>query len=167
MTLVGHLGGSVIAACIFEQCMFDSKATPTTLGLSVLIGMLPDLDGLLALVIGPLRPRQRLLHHRYPTHTPLFYLLLTLVVWQFRGTEFAVLFGALTLVHLFLDSWGTDDGIMWLWPLSSRQFSLFAIDLHVGGIFGWRYYWRYVRYWRTIVPEMALLVGGILLYLQC
>jgi len=168
MTLVGHIGGSLIAACVVERGLFGKKPTPVTLGLSVLVGLLPDLDGLLALAIGRVKPGQEQLpHHRYPTHTPFFYLLLTGVVWLFAGVEFAVLFGTLTLVHLLLDSWGTDDGIMWLWPFSSRQFSVFPTNLHADDLFGWRYYWRYVRHWHVTVPEVALLVGGLVLYILC
>ena len=137
MTLVGHVGGSLLAACAVERGLFGRKPTPEALGVAVLMAVLPDADGLLLVVIGRAKPgRERLPHHRYPTHTPFFYLLLTLVVWLLAGGELAVLFGVLALVHLLLDSWGTDDGVMWLWPLSDRQFSFFPTDLHAGGLFG-------------------------------
>jgi hypothetical protein len=155
-----------MAAYIVERCVLKSEATPATLGLSALIGLLPDLDSLAAFVLNRSQPfKNRLRHHRFPTHTPLFYLLLTLLLWLVGSPREAVLFGVLSLGHLFLDSWGTDDGIMWLWPLSRRQFSLFPRNLHAGEAHGLRFYRRHVRCPRVFVPEVVLLISGSLLAL--
>jgi hypothetical protein len=161
MTPSGHAGASIVAAYIIERCIFKTEASPATLGLSALVGLLPDLDGLAALAAN----RGRLFggkmrHHEFLTHTPLFYLALTLILWCVGSTHEAVLFGVLTYGHLFLDSWGTDDGIMWLWPVSRRQFGLFPRKLHSGGAHGLRFYKRHVRCRRVFVPEVVLLASG-------
>jgi hypothetical protein len=164
MTPSGHAGASIVAAYVIERCAFSNEATPVTLGLAALVGLMPDLDSLAALALNRYRPsRSKLRHHKFLTHTPLFYLLLTFVLWLAGLPRESVLFGILSFGHLFLDSWGTDDGIMWLWPLSRHQFSLFPRNLHAGGVHGMRFYRRHVRCARVFVPELVFLAGGSLL----
>lgn len=165
MTPSGHAGASIMAAYVVERCVFKSEVAPVTLGLSALVGLLPDLDGLVAMAMdrGRISNKGKLRHHEFPTHTPLFYLVLTLGLWLIAPVEVVVLFGVLTFGHLLLDSWGTDDGIMWLWPLSRRRFGLFPRRLHSGGAYGLRFYRRHVRCRRVMVPEVVLLIGGSLL----
>jgi len=107
--------------------------------------------------------QQKVRHHRYVTHTPIFYALVTLLLSLVAPPQTAVLFGALMFTHLVLDSWATDDGIMWLWPLSRRQFGLFPRDLHAGGVFGVEFYLRMLRCSRMIVPEIVLALTGLAL----
>ena len=59
-----------------------------------------------------------------------------------------------------MDSWSTDDGIMWLWPLRSKQYSLFSMDVHAGGIFGIQFYAKYIRTPRLILPEIIIVAAG-------
>ena len=103
---------------------------------------------------------------KFPTHTPLFYLVLMCAIGLAGALQMAVLFGVLTFGHLLLDSWGTDDGIMWLWPFDRRQFGLFPRDLHAGGAYGRRFYRRHVRCWRVMVPEVLFLLSGSLLAIR-
>jgi hypothetical protein len=164
MTPSGHAGASIVAAYVIEQCAFNNKAAPVTLGLAALVGLMPDLDGLAALALSRYRPsKSKLRHHEFLTHTPLFYLLLTAALWLAGLSRESVFLGILSFGHLILDSWGTDDGIMWLWPLSRRQFGLFPRNLHAGGVHGLRFYRRHVHCARVFVPEVTLLVGGSLL----
>jgi hypothetical protein len=164
MTPIGHAGASIVAAYVIERCAFNNEATPVTLGLSALVGLLPDLDSLAAFALSRYRPsKNKLRHHEFLTHTPLFYLILTVALWLAGLTRGSAFFGVLSLGHLILDSWGTDDGIMWLWPLSRRQFSLFPRNLHAGGVHGLRFYRRHVRCARVFVPEVTLLASGSLL----
>ena len=166
MTPSGHAGASIVTAYVIERCVFKTEATPVTLGLSALLGLLPDLDGLVALALNRYRPsRNKLGHHEFLTHVPSFYLILTMALWFGGMPRGAVFFGVLTLGHLILDSWGTDDGIMWLWPLSRRQFSLFPRNLHAGGAHGLRFYKRHVRCRRVFVPEVLFLASGSLVAL--
>ncbi len=167
MTPSGHAGASIVAAYVVERCVFKGNPTPATLGLAALVGLLPDLDGLVWMARDRGRAlKEKLRHHEFPTHTPLFYLILTLGLGLIAPLKTTILFGILTLGHLLLDSWGTDDGIMWLWPLSRRQFGLFPRNLHAGGVYGRAFYRRHVRCPRVMVPEVVLLMGGSLLALH-
>ncbi len=162
MTPFGHLGSGLLIVSIAEKTISKGQLSPKTLGVLALLSILPDIDGALAFIIRKWQPGQEMLkHHNYPTHTPIFFLFLSILVWIIFGERISILFLILTLTHLVLDSWGTDDGIMWLWPLSSRQFSLFPINLHEGGVFGIQYYLRYIRCLRLMIPETLLFVGGI------
>ena len=164
MTPSGHAGASILAGYIITRCVFQMEATPVALGLSAIVGLLPDIDGLVAMIVKRQKPvQQKLGHHQFVTHTPLFYLVTTLLMSLVVPLHTTVVFGALTIIHLVLDSWATDDGIMWLWPLSRKQFSLFPHDLHAGGAYGLRFYRRHVRCRHAMVPEVLLLAGGSLL----
>lgn len=155
-----------MAAYAIERCVFGNPVSPLTLGLSAIVGLLPDLDGLVAMAVKRQRlNQQKLCHHQYWSHTPLFYVGLTVLVGALFSWRAMVLFGALTLLHLLLDSWSTDDGIMWLWPFSRQQFALFPRNLHAGGVHGIDFYRRHIRCARIIVPEITLLVGGAFLAL--
>jgi len=170
MTLTGHIGASVAAAYVVERFVFKNEITPVSLGLAALIGTLPDLDTLLILALARnWRLRARIAHHQFFTHTPFFYLLLTLLLSLFMSTHAVVLFGLLTFLHLALDSWATDDGIMWKWPKAGNrtQYSLFPQVMHVNDAHGWEYYVRhYFRTWYTALPELLFLGGGLLIAMQ-
>jgi len=161
MTPSGHVGASILATYIIEGCVLGNEVTPLALGVSALVGLLPDMDGLIAMAIKRQRPsQQKLRHHQFASHTPIFYLLMTLGISRIVPVHLTALFGMLTFLHLFLDSWSTDDGIMWLWPFNRRQLALFPRNLHAGGAHGLAFYRRHVRCWRIIVPEILLLAGG-------
>jgi hypothetical protein len=164
MTPGGHVGASVVATYFVTNYVFKTEATPVVLGLAALAGLLPDLDALVVMAAKRQRPhQQKVQHHKYVTHTPLFYLVLTVLLSLFVPAGTALLFGVLMFTHLVLDSWMTDDGIMWLWPLDHKQFALFPRDLHEGGVFGREFYRRALRYKSMIVPELALVLCGMAL----
>ena len=167
MTPSGHAGASIVAAYVVTRCVFKCEATPAVLGLSAIMGLLPDADSLIATIVRRQWPnQQKLRHHQFSTHTPLLYLVITLLVSLVVPAQTAILVGVLALTHLVLDSWATDDGIMWLWPMSRQQFSLFPRRLHAGGAHGLRFYRRHVRCWYIMVPEVGLLLGASLLTLR-
>ncbi len=128
----------------------------------VFLSILPDLDVILAFLFRGWKPgAKKLDHHDYFTHTPIFYVCLSIVIWLGIGIQQAILFLLVTLTHLLLDTWRTDDGIMWLWPVSKRKLSIFRSDLHEGGVYGARYYLRYGRQLGSLLPEIILFAGGI------
>lgn len=164
MTPFGHIGGGLVTGVVVEKVLFKEPLTPAAVGIIVLLSILPDLDSSLAILFKKWRPGQeKLNHHDYFTHTPLFYISLTPLVWITLGKELGILFLTVTLTHLLLDSWATDDGIKWLWPISQKKFSIFPHDLHEGGLYGTRYYIQYLRRWIVSIPEAALFIGGILI----
>ena len=159
----GHIGGGILVATAAEKLVFKNPLSPTTLGIVVCLSILPDLDSIPAYIFMKWKPGQEKLdHHSYFTHTPIFYFCLSIFVWIGLGLEAAILFLLITLTHLLLDSWGTDDGIMWLWPISKKKYSLLPTELHAGGLYGMHYYMRYARQWRVSIPEFLLFLGGLI-----
>jgi hypothetical protein len=164
MTPFGHIGGGVVVGCLAEKLILKGQLSPAKVGIMVLISILPDLDSSLAILFKKWRPGQaKLDHHNYFSHTPFFYLLLSLIVWLIGGKEMGVLFLLITFTHLLLDTWATDDGIMWLWPIKRKKYSIIPTDLHEGGLYGTKYYLRYIGKLQVSVPEAVLFVTGALL----
>jgi hypothetical protein len=164
MTPFGHIGSGLLIAGIAEKTIAKGEYSPQAVGIIVVLSVLPDLDGIMSFAFKKMRPgKQRLNHHSFPTHTPIFYLFLSIMAWVYVNAMFAVLFFILTFTHLLLDTWGTDDGIMWLWPLNNKQYSIYPANLHEGGVFGVEYYRQYITHWRVSVAELLLFVGGLVL----
>jgi LexA-binding, inner membrane-associated putative hydrolase len=162
MTTFGHIGGGLIVATAAQKIIFKDEFSAVTLLVVIFLSILPDLDSIPAFLFRKWRPGSKKLdHHDYVTHTPIFYILLSIIIWIGIGEELGILFLLLTLAHLLLDSYGTDDGIMWLWPMSKRKFSVFPSNLHEGGVYGIRYYLRYVRHLGSFLPEVLLFMGGV------
>jgi membrane-bound metal-dependent hydrolase YbcI (DUF457 family) len=122
LTPIAHISAGVVGAFFLDTFVFHRPLTPETLELAVGLSLLPDLD---AVVVAARKrnwpPRERNGHHLSFTHTPLFYLVIALILAPFLSVRGMVFFGALAMLHLVLDSWATDDGIMWLWPLPTNN----------------------------------------------
>jgi len=162
VTTFAHVGGGIVVVSAVQHYIFKEEIAPSTLLAGALLGLLPDLDSLFALLFGRWTPGiQMLSHHGIFTHTPVFYLLVTLVIGLLLDPKWALLFVSVTLTHLLMDSWSTDDGIMWLWPLSNKQYSLFPMDSHAGGIYGIQFYARYFQTPRLILPELIIVGTGV------
>ena len=145
-----------------RRCSYKEEFSAAALGMVIFLSILPDLDVIIAFLLRKWRPGvKKLDHHDYLTHTPIFYICLSMLIWFGNGKQQAILFLLITLTHLLLDTWRTDDGIMWLWPVSKRKLSIFPSNLHEGGVFGVRYYKRYVRQLGSFLPEVILFVGGM------
>lgn len=165
MTITGHVGAGVLAAYLLERYVLGVEVTPVTLTAAAALSVVPDLDSPIVLTLTRnWRLKKKLDHHRFITHTPLFYLIIGTLMSIIVPWQWALLFVAQTLIHLILDSWATDDGIMWAWPLSRRQLSLFSHDLHANGTYhGLEFYLhRYFRCWITALPETLLISSGLL-----
>jgi inner membrane protein len=161
MTPFGHIGGGLLVAVTAEKMLFKGEFSVAALGIVIFLSILPDIDVVIAFLFRKWRPGvKKLDHHDYLTHTPIFYIGLSIAIWLGIGIQQAILFLLITLTHLLLDTWRTDDGIMWLWPVSKRKLSIFPSNLHEGGVYGASYYLRYVRHLGSLLPEIILLVGG-------
>lgn len=161
MTTFAHIGGGIAVAATVQHFIFKEEITPSTILVGMVIGLLPDLDSIFAFLLGKWSPGSQMLsHHRYFSHTPLFFILVSGVIWLIFDWKLAFLFFAVTMTHLLMDSWSTDDGIMWLWPISSEQFSIFRIDMHAGGIYGIQFYARYIKTPRLVLPELIIISAG-------
>ena len=161
MTTFAHIGGGIAVAATVQHFIFKEEITPSTILVGMIFGLLPDLDSIFAVFFGKWSPGSQMLsHHRYFSHTPLFFILVSVVIWLIFDWKLAFMFVAVTMTHLLMDSWSTDDGVMWLWPISSDQFSIFRIDLHTGGIYGIQFYARYIKTPRLVLPELIIISAG-------
>ncbi len=164
MTPIAHISAGVVGAFFLDTFVFHRPLTPETLELAVGLSLLPDLDAVV--VVARKRnwpPRERNGHHLSFTHTPLFYLVVALMLspfWSIRGVVF---FGVLAMLHLSLDSWATDDGIMWLWPHTDEQYALLPVPIRDEDVYGWRYYRRHYFQERQHAAwaEVGLAVMGV------
>ncbi len=167
MTTFAHIGGGIAVAAAVQHFVFKEEIAPSTILVGVFLGLLPDLDTFFALIFGIWSPgAQMLSHHRYLTHTPVFYLIVSAIIWLISDWKWAILFLAVTLSHLVMDSWSTDDGIMWLWPLRTEQYSIFSMDVHAGGIYGLEFYTRYIQTPRLILPEIFFVAAGAIVIVR-
>jgi len=167
MTTFAHIGGGIAVAAAVQHFVFKEEIAPSTILVGAFLGLLPDLDTFFALLFGKWSPGiQMLSHHRYFTHTPFFYLIVSAIIWLVSDWKWAILFLAVTLTHLVMDSWSTDDGIMLLWPLRTQQFSIFSMEVHAGGIYGLQFYARYIRTPRLILPEIIIVAAGIIVIVR-
>jgi hypothetical protein len=164
LTPIGHIGAGVVGALLLDSFVFHRPPTAETLSLTVGLSLLPDLDApVIAALRGNWPLRRRNDHHTSFTHTPLFYLVTALMLAPFVPVRGVVFFLALTMLHLALDSWATDDGIMWLWPRTDRQYALLPVPLRDDDLYGWRYY-RYHYFQvkqRAAWTEMGLAAIGL------
>jgi hypothetical protein len=141
LTPIAHISAGVVGAFLLDSLIFHRPPSAETLELAVGLSLLPDLDApLVAALKGEWPPRGRNEHHQSFTHTPLFYLAVAFLLMPLLSTRGMVFFGALVLLHLALDSWATDDGIMWLWPYTGKQYALLPVPARAADAFGWRYY---------------------------
>ena len=149
---IGHLSAGYLFAYFFLK-RANVEDRKLWLGVGTFLGLLPDSDCLaypfLAAYMGWDRA-VRISHHAWITHTPLFYVLLGLLVVIYSKKLGCLVTGE-SLLHLLCDSVVPEDGIMWLFPLSYRKFSLCPNNLH-----GWAWISFYVHTYGFAL-ELALL----------
>jgi len=147
----------VLGACLHQPI------TPATLGVAVGLSLLPDLDAIWVRASQRRRGIQgRVNHHEYVSHTPALYLIAALILACWASWQSVLLFVALTLGHLALDSWATDDGIMWLYPFRRQQYALMPQPIHGSGLYGKEFYKHYYSLRHFLVAEVTLAIGGLI-----
>jgi hypothetical protein len=128
------------------------------------LGLLPDLDAVWVRARQRRRGVQgRVNHHTYFSHTPAFYLIAAAILACWVSWQAVLLFVIVTFGHLALDSWATDDGIMWLYPFRRKQYALLPRPIHAEGLYGKEFYKHYYSLRHFLVAESALVVGGLIL----
>jgi hypothetical protein len=136
--------------------------TPVTVGVAIGLSLLPDLD---AFWVRARQHRQGTVghnnHHTLLTHTPLLYLTAACILAYWASWQTVAMFLVVTLGHLILDSWATDDGIMWLYPFRRKQYALLPRPIHAGGLYGKEFYKQYYRLWHFFVAESVLVCSGL------
>lgn len=151
---------------------FSASQTNSLLIIGTLAGELPDIDLICLYFAG------KGCHRNYVTHTPLFWLAISMmvtVVGSLAGSLFVQWIGWIVIAcswsHLLLDS--IEEGVMWLWPWSKRRFALKEepahedIDARPGSL---EYHFKYVNrvYLKsvTIWAEIAVTIAALILLLR-
>lgn len=161
LTSGAHIGAGILSAYAFESCLHQ-PITPAVLGVAIGLSLLPDLDTIWVRARQRRRGIQgRVNHHEYLSHTPALYLMAALALACWTSWQTVLLFVVVTVGHLALDSWATDDGIMWLYPLRRKQYALLPRPIHDGGLHGREFYRHYYSLRHFVVAESALVLGGL------
>jgi len=129
-------------------------------GAAIGLSVLPDLD-IIWIRARRRRGGGRLNHHEYFSHTPAFFLVLALTLAHWLSWQVVLLFAVVTLGHLMLDSWATDDGIMWLYPFCRKQYALLPRPIHGDELYGRAFYKYYYGLRHFLVAELVLTLGGL------
>jgi hypothetical protein len=152
LTSGAHIGAGILRAYILQSALHQ-PVTPVMVGVAIGLGLLPDFD---AILVRARQHRQGAVghnqHHAMFTHTPLFFLMIAAVLSLWLSLQSVMFFLVITLGHLMLDSWATDDGIMWLYPLRRKQYALLPRPIHAGGLHGLDF----------LVAESLLISGGLI-----
>ena len=128
------------------------------IAIGIFFGLLPDIDSLLLLakLKNFTEAGVEFKHHSYPTHFPIIYAPLVVIVIIIPNIYTLTMITALYL-HLFADTFYTSDGIKWLYPFKNDFYSLLsAKTLGKHGIF-WEF--EYAKS-PCYTLEFILLIGG-------
>lgn len=159
MTLFAHGFASMLAGCFWvktKELNFLNTQEVSHLFLLFVLGILPDLP--LALLVLTRRYNPKIhFHHTWITHTPIFWLLLAMVVYLWISKPFAELLLLGTWLHLAMDWYGAGDGIMFLYPFSHHQFGVL-----LSGVHGKEGFQIYIRQWYFFLLETLVILSGIL-----
>ena len=124
--LTAHLPSGFIAGRLAGRRWTIPAAMPVALVASVL----PDFD----MIWFHLVDHGSVHHHRYWVHIPAFWAAVAAItlpfVWRSRWRATALLFFAVILLHLLLDTIG--GGILWGVPFSDHLFSLITVPTDHG-----------------------------------
>jgi hypothetical protein len=163
MTPAGHVSAGIIGAILIDTAIFHRAPTAETISLGMVFSLMPDIDAPLWAVLQRKNntSREKNGHHASMTHTPLFFLALTMLMVPLFSTRFVVFFAALSMIHLFMDSWATDDGIMWLWPHLDRQMALLPQPVREAEVYGWRYYRHFYFQYRRKAAYFEVFLFGL------
>lgn len=127
-TFPGHAAGAFLAIEIVSYIDPSLKLDKTSvLMLGTIAGVLPDID--LSFYVNSVKD-----HHDTPTHTPLYWLALfivLLVIYHSNTAALAYVWAAFIGItsHMFLDWYGGRIcGIRLFFPFSKKRYSLFPLE---------------------------------------
>lgn len=122
--IISHGAAAVLAkAAHIKISKQQEQLTLTTSGRMFFFGVLPDIPLSLLVLSGRFEPSVHY-HHKWITHTPIFWLIVSLLVMKLFSRQAGFELLSATWVHLSMDWYGGADGIPFLYPLTNHQFGL-------------------------------------------
>ncbi len=125
--LTAHLPSGYIVGRLVPRFW---RPVPKAMPVALVAAVLPDFDMIWFYLVYNCRVH----HHRYWVHVPAFWGVVAAValplLWRSRWRDRAILFFAVILLHLVLDSIG--GGILWAAPFSDRLYSLITVPPNHG-----------------------------------
>lgn len=151
----GHIAGGYLAAAALLKIAkpdLDPQHIHALLALGAFFGFAPDLDVFISFVKAKsfTVPDQSFNHRYFWSHTPLPWLIVSLLIFFLATDPFLKYVGLVIWVsswsHFLLDSLAF--GIMWLWPLSRKHFALSRKEYNLMGEAGQKHFFQY---WATFL----------------
>lgn len=173
MTPIAHISGAYLAIKSVDKLRsnlgLNEKSALIT---GVLTGLVIDID---VFFYSSLR-----YHHNSPLHTPLFWLVVVLLMYvvgiyrknnKLKSLALSIFIGAYS--HIFLDWISTRGaGMLLLYPFSNRIFSLFPLDPPKVNITLWESLTsdRFIKFYLLnpflVVAEILVFIAGLLLFVK-
>lgn len=179
----GHIAaGYLLATALlnFTQPGFDTQQTAQLLALGAFFGFAPDLDVFFSFARGKSVsvPLMKHNHRFYWSHTPLPWLIVSLLIYFLASDPFLKYVGLMIWLgswsHFALDS--IIFGIMWLWPFSNKHFALSKNknDIMAGeqtGLGFFRSWLAFLKNWQrdyriNLILEFIIIVSAIITFIN-
>ncbi len=124
MVIISHGAAAVIAMTAYKRVSTPkNNLTFKTILTMYIFGILPDVPLTLLVLANKFDPAIHY-HHKWITHTPVFWLVVSLLVMKLRSREAGWALLAGTWLHLGMDWYGGGDGIPYLYPVTDEQFGV-------------------------------------------
>ncbi len=124
MIFISHGAAAVLATAVYKKiCKQEKTLTMKTIIKMFLFGVLPDMPLNILVLSNKFNPSIHY-HHKWITHTPIFWLAISLVTMKFFSKRLGVALLVSTWLHLGMDWYGGADGIPFLYPFTDHQFGM-------------------------------------------
>jgi hypothetical protein len=124
MMITSHGAAAVLATTFYAKLRKeDEPPSIRCRARAFLFGILPDLPLTALVLIGKFDPTVHY-HHRWITHTPVFWLVISALTIAFYRSNVGLQMLVSTWLHLGMDWYGGADGIPFLYPLTTHQYGL-------------------------------------------
>jgi len=124
MIITSHGTAAVIATATYAK--ISGRKAPLTLktiGKMFFFGILPDIPLTVLVLSNKFDPLTHY-HHKWITHTPIFWLIVSLIVMLFFSRRIGLELLAATWLHLGMDWYGGADGIAFFYPFINKQYGV-------------------------------------------
>ena len=128
MTFLSHGSSAASLYALVTKKKINTFPKLKELILFFIFGMSPDIPLALLFISGQFNPEVHH-HHQWITHTPIFWIVIFLVLkfFKFRYAKWLLIS---TLLHLSMDWYGAGDGIAFLYPFIKTQYGLALSGIH-------------------------------------